>query len=187
MALSLNPDDSLSQYHTSSMFVSSFIHYPAIPTQDLRSGEVVRNPAHSDFSTLTVLFQQDIGGLQIADTSSTNETTSVGVERSARFISVDPKPGAVVINTGYLLRRWTNGRWKNTVHRVLEPQSANEKTAQDSEVMIPERYSVAFFSFPDTATIVEPLSTCLSNDVSIRWKPVNAGEHLLSKRAAMYS
>jgi isopenicillin N synthase-like dioxygenase len=53
--------------------------------------------------------------------------------------------------------------------------------------MIPERYSVAFFSFPDAATIVEPLPTCCSEQAPKKWSPINAGEYLLKKRTAIYS
>jgi isopenicillin N synthase-like dioxygenase len=173
------------------MDVSSLIHYPATPTQRRRLGEVVRNPAHSDLGTLTFLFQRDIGGLEIADMSSTDETTTAAVEKNARFVGIDPKPGTIVVNIGYLLMRWTNGRWRNTVHRVgVPPNLVNKWTPQDSgdlKAMIPERYSIAFFGFPDTATIVEPLATCWSNEKPKRWGPINAGEYLLKKRAALYS
>ncbi len=171
------------------MFVSSLIRYPAISAQRLKSGEFVRNPAHSDFGTLTLLFQQDVGGLQIADMSSTDKTTSAGIEKSGKFVHVDPKRGSIIVNTGYLLMRWTNGRWKNTVHRVLEPPGS-VWTAQDSDDsgwMVPERYSIAFFSFPDAATVVEPLPTCCSDQEPKKWGPIDAGEYLLKKRAATYS
>jgi len=139
---------------------------------------------------LTLLFQQNVGGLEIADMSSTDKTTTAGVEKSGQFIHVDPKPGAILINVGYLLMRWTNGRWKNTVHRVSEPPRLvkNElgEEIDDSEE-VAERYSIAFFGFPDAATIVEPLPTCCSAEKPKRWGPINAGEYLLKKKAGLYS
>jgi isopenicillin N synthase-like dioxygenase len=140
---------------------------------------------------LTLLFQQNVGGLEIADMSSTDKATTSGVEKSGQFIHVDPKPEAVLINVGYLLMRWTNGRWKNTVHRVSEPprSAKNElgKEIDDSEEILVERYSIAFFGFPDATTIVEPLPTCCSDGKPKRWGPINAGEYLLKKRAGLYS
>ena len=171
--------------------MSSLIHYPAVSAQLLRSDEVTRNPAHSDFGTLTLLFQRDVGGLEIADMSSTDKTTSAAVDKSGKFIHVDPEPGTVLVNIGYLLMRWTNGRWKNTVHRVSEPpRSVSNKAAEEIDNLgeiIPERYSIAFFSFPDAATMVEPLPKCCSDQKPKRWGPINAGEYLLKKRAVIHS
>ena len=131
------------------MFVSSLIHYPAISTQRLRSSEIVRNPAHSDLGTLTLLFQHNVGGLEVVDMSSTDKTATAAVEKSGEFIHVEPRPRTIVVNVGYLLMRWTNGRWKNTVHRVLEPprliDSRGTQDIDESGETIPERYSVAFF------------------------------------------
>ncbi|KIW25604.1 uncharacterized protein PV07_08770 [Cladophialophora immunda] len=191
VALDLENEDSFNQYHTGSMHVSSLIHYPAVSTQRLRSGEVIRNAAHSDLGTLTLLFQHNVGGLEVADMSSTDKITTTAVEKEANFIAVDPTPGTIVVNVGYLLMRWTNGRWKNVVHRVVEPancsstQSSQESV--DCDEMTPERYSIAFFGFPDAATMVEPLQSCCSTERPKRWGPINAGEYLLKKRAVLYS
>jgi isopenicillin N synthase-like dioxygenase len=195
--LNLSPEDSLCQYHASSLFDLSLIHYPAISAGRLSSGGLTRNPAHSDFGILTLLFQDEVGGLEIADTSSTSSEISARVERSGRFVHIDPKPGTVIINVGYLLMRWSNGRWKNTVHRVSEPPHWKEQGLQGSKFndtaergggsveAIPERYSIAYFSAPDPATVVEALPCCC-RDQAPRWKPVIAGEYLRRKRAAMY-
>jgi isopenicillin N synthase-like dioxygenase len=161
MALGLGSTESLGQHHTGSMFVSSLIHYPTVSLRQVRSGEVIRNPAHSDFGTLTLLFQRDVGGLQVADMSSTDKTNSTAVNESAKFLDVELNPETILVNVGYLLMRWTNGRWKNTVHRVSEPPSANGRKVREGDEleMVPERYSIAFFSFPDAKTNVGPLGS----------------------------
>lgn len=76
------------------------------------------------------------------------------VERSGRFTQSDPNPGTIIVNVGYLLMRWSNGRWKNTVHRVSEPLHWKEQGLQGSNPhdiperggggveMITERYSI---------------------------------------------
>jgi isopenicillin N synthase-like dioxygenase len=160
--------------------MTSLIHYPAVSFQLLQSGELVRNPAHSDLSTLTLLFQQDVGGLEIADMSSTEKTSSAAVAKSGKFICTDPEPGTVLVLAGYLLMRWTNGRWKNAVHRVMEPRSPTHNKAvreiDHSEGMAPERYSIAFFGFPDAAACIEPLSTCYSDEKPKKWGAINAGD-----------
>ena len=121
VALDLVNEDSLNRYHTGSMHMSSLIHYPAVSTQRLRFGEVIRNSAHSDSGTLTLLLQHDVGGPKIADMSSTDTITTTAVEKDANFIAIDPKPGTIVVIVGYLLMRWTNGRWENVVHRMVDP------------------------------------------------------------------
>ena len=84
MALDLSPGDSLAQLHSASLFTMSLIHYPALPMIDILSGTHTRIPAHSDFGTLTLLFQDDVGGLEIAEPGSANTETSVGFEKEGR-------------------------------------------------------------------------------------------------------
>jgi len=131
--------------------------------------------------------------------SSTSSEASASVERSGKFIHVDPIPGTIIVNVGYLLMKWSNGRWKNTVHRVSEPPHWKKQVVQGSNsndiaeaggrsmAAIPERYSIACFSAPDPATIVEALPCCCGDQAPKRWKPVNAGEYLRKKRSAMYA
>ena len=158
IALDLRPEELLGQYHKGSMFVSSLLHYPEVPAQLIWSGEVVRNPAYSDFGTLTLLFQKNVGGLGIADMSSTDKTSSSAVEKSGQFVHVDPNTASILVNVGYLLMRWTNMRWKNTVHRVSEPPRSLStdiaKGVGDLE-LIPERYSIAFFNQPSRDTLIQ--------------------------------
>ncbi|KAF1813539.1 flavonol synthase/flavanone 3-hydroxylase [Eremomyces bilateralis CBS 781.70] len=188
MSIALGPKESLGPYHTGSMFTSSLIHYPAVSARLIQSGEVVRSPAHSDFGTLTLLFQRDVGGLQVADMSSTDKLSSAAVERTGTFLDVEPNPETILINVGYLLMRWTNGRWKNSVHKVVGPPSSrtSTETVGDQE-LIPERYSIAFFGFPDAETNVESFESCYSDQNPKRWSPLNAGTYLRKKREDVYS
>ena len=178
-ALNLHPTDSLANSHSASQFNMTLLHYPALPTRDLLTGTHTRIPADSDFGTLTILFQDSVGGLEIAEPGSALTTTSNGFEKAGRFRSVAPVPGTVVVNVGYLLMRWSNGRWKNTVHRVVEPPFSDEMT--------PARYSIPFFASPDAATIVEALPGCWSEEVPKRWEAICAGDYIKRKRRAAYA
>ncbi|MCJ1224383.1 hypothetical protein MMC12_001028 [Toensbergia leucococca] len=200
LALNLSSDDSLARHHTGSLFNLSLIHYPALSTQLLRSGDLARIPAHSDFGTLTLLFQDATGGLEIAEPHSAITGTSADFEKSGVFRHIEPKPGTVVVNIGYLLMRWSNGRWKNTVHRVSEPPSPSKEQAlggfdssRSQELSnvarsdtTPARYSIPFFAAPDPATMVEALPGCWSEHSPKRWKSINAGQYLRKKREATY-
>jgi isopenicillin N synthase-like dioxygenase len=96
--------------------------------------------------------------------------------------------GTIIVNVGYLPIRWSNGRWKNAVHRVSEPPRWKEQGLQGSKIndilrrdgggieTIPERYSIAYFSALDPATVVEPLSCCCRDQAPK--KPINDGEYV---------
>ena len=183
VVLKLHPADSLTNFHSTSQFDMSLLHYPALPTRDLLTGTHTRFPAHSDFGTLTLLFQDDVGGLEVAEPGSANTETSIGFEKDGRFRKVTPQPGTVVVNVGYLLMRWSNGRWKNTVHRVVEPPFSDEGGNETT----PARYSIPFFASPDPATVVEALPGCWSEEVPKRWKAISAGDYMKRKRRAAHA
>jgi len=183
--------ESLDQYHTDSGFVCDLIHYPQVLAESLRSAEAFRSNAHSDSGTITFLFQHEVGGLEVADMASTDKTSSAAVDEAAKFIPVEPRPGEILVLVGYLLMRLTNKRWKNTVHRVLEPpcSTGNDKIPKDiddSTEMAPERYSIAFFSYPDSKVTIEPLASCCTDQQSA-FKAINVGEYLRKKRAQITS
>ncbi len=76
--------------------------------------------AHKDSELLTLLLQDEVGGLQAQDLDG-------------RWIDVPPLAGSFVVNTGELLELATNGYLRATVHRVLAPAAGVE------------RFSIAFF------------------------------------------
>jgi isopenicillin N synthase-like dioxygenase len=68
--------------------------------------------AHTDYGIVTILWADAVRGLQILDTEGA-------------WHDVVPVPGALLINLGDLLARWTNDRWISTLHRVLAPVDAH--------------------------------------------------------------
>ncbi|WP_406000119.1 isopenicillin N synthase family dioxygenase [Streptomyces sp. NBC_00829] len=89
--------------------------------------------AHKDYGFLTLLHQDEIGGLQVQ-------------RGDGLFHEVPPMAGAFVVNLGELLEVATNGYLKATNHRVVSPPGALE------------RFSVPFFYNPRLDARVEPLS-----------------------------
>jgi len=83
---------------------ASFVYYPA---QSEDSGEEQFGVApHTDFGVLTVLCQDNTGGLQVQDINGD-------------WIHAPPIEGTLVVNVGDLLSRWTAGEYKSTPHRVV--------------------------------------------------------------------
>lgn len=86
---------------------------------------------HTDPGVLTLLLQDDTGGLQA-------ESAVHG------WIDVEPRPGTIVVNLGDTLQVWTNDRYRAAVHRVL-PMSHRS------------RYSIPYFGNPRRDCVIEPL------------------------------
>jgi isopenicillin N synthase-like dioxygenase len=90
--------------------------------QPTRSG--IRAGAHSDYGSLTLLAQSEIGGLQVRD-----QTSKAGEEQ---WLDVPPREGALVVNIGDCLEFWSRGLLPSTVHRVVEPRVDAERAARYS-------------------------------------------------------
>jgi len=127
-------------------------YYPAQTTPPL-PGQL-RRGAHTDYGSVTILHQDDApGGLQVR----------VGGE----WEDVPHLPGSYVVNIGDLLARWTNDRWVSTVHRVVNPGSADAGR---------DRLSIPFFHQPNFDALIACLPTCRSADQPPKYEPVTSGE-----------
>ena len=76
-----------------------------------------------DYGSITLLFQDSRGGLQVKSPQGT-------------FVNATPVEGTIVVNAGDLLARWSNDAIKSTLHRVVEPPIDEESH--------PARYSIAY-------------------------------------------
>ncbi|GJQ14929.1 hypothetical protein GpartN1_g6720.t1 [Galdieria partita] len=111
------------------------LFYPPVAETGAREGDILAG-IHSDYGTLTLLFQDSCGGLQI--------------EHAQDWINVPAQEDVVVVNAGDLLEIWTGGLIPSTKHRVVV-------TPEMKESSIRGRYSIAFFIHPDDNAIVQPL------------------------------
>lgn len=178
-ALSLPSPDTLSKTHSQSLFQTRLLHYPPIPAPTLRKGEKSRISAHSDYGTLTLLFQDSTGGLEIEDPSS-----------PGTFRPAVPIPGTVLVNIGDLMERWSNGRWRSTVHRVAAPYVNVEKPVDlgkgSGEEILNARYSIPFFATADPETVIEALPGCWGEGRPRRFERTTAWEYVQMKMAKTY-
>lgn len=123
--------------------VYRLIHYPSchfdISASSPGSHKALRVGEHTDFGLFTLLMAGG-PGLQIQGVDG--QWMSVEVDSSSEDKAM------MVVNTGALLARWTNDRWRATPHRVI---AENEDMASRS------RYSIALFVNPHMDAVVEPL------------------------------
>ena len=135
------------------------LHYP--PQAGHIEAETLGCGAHTDYGCLTILAQDDVGGLQLCNSAG-------------EWIAAPPIPGTFVVNIGDQMARWTNGLFAATRHRVINTSGR-------------ERYSLPFFFDPNYDTVVECLDTCRDAEHPPKYPPVTAGEYLLERFDATYS
>lgn len=105
------------------------------PLQDipsLRTGRMSRISEHTDFGTVTLLFQDSVGGLEVE--SQTQPGHYIPVEASSA--------SEILVNIGDSLQRLTNDVLTSVSHRVTVPVSEQDR---ENGVLAP-RYSVAYFA-----------------------------------------
>lgn len=158
-ALDLEPEFFV-KYHNGENCTLRLLYYPATGVDEIQDSQLGAG-AHTDYGLLTLLFQDDVGGLEVLDMND-------------RWQPVDYIESGIVINSGDMLERWTNGRYRSTLHRV-KPKIGHR-----------ERFSIAMFVDPDSATPVAVLDSCISQDKPAQYGPITAGEHLQERIQASH-
>ena len=144
------------------------LHYPPVNRDVfLQNKGQVRAGAHSDYGSITLLFQDSRGGLQVQADDGT-------------WKDVTPIEGTVVVNAGDLLARWTNDKIKSTRHRVVEPPLR----AEGDEY--PARYSIAYFCNPDFDKEIDAIPRTFAAPEDRKYPSVNAGDYLERRLNATY-
>ncbi|KAI1182703.1 oxidoreductase-like protein [Nemania serpens] len=131
------------------------LHYPAISKEKLQSELLARLPAHQDWGTFTMLFQNSQGGLELKDPAT------------QAFLKAKPKDGAFILNIGDMLQRFSNDYFISAVHTVSVPDSDTV-----SPMGIPPRYSVPFFICPDYSYTVSTLPKFVTEERPAKYAPV---------------
>lgn len=156
-----------------------FLHYPG--QKSLNPEGVIRAGAHTDYGSMTLLFQQENQeGLEILSPVSKKWEAVPYVPANPKFIG---ESAPLVINIADQLSYWTGGLLRSTVHRVKFPPKVQE-TGQD-------RYSIVFFSHPNNDTLLEPVPSDLVRSITGRGAnkekvPITAKQHLDKRLAATY-
>jgi len=128
MALVVNqPEDFFEEHLTNPIATQRLLHYWPLKDFDTEIGI----GEHTDYGLLTILMQDDVGGLQVLNA------------KDMAWVHVPPLEGAFVLNVGDMLARWTGNYFKSTVHRVVNVAPVH-------------RYSVPFFLETNLESVIKP-------------------------------
>ena len=119
-------------------------HYPAVELEKLNTGGTFRIAEHTDVGTLTLLFQDSVGGLEVEHQSRPSEFLPVLTSSKSEMI----------VNVGDTLQKWTNGKLRSANHRVMAPRHMAGLAAG----VVPPRLSVAFFGKANPQVLMQPLA-----------------------------
>jgi isopenicillin N synthase-like dioxygenase len=162
------PEDYFVSAHTGENVTLRLLYYPgsdrgasSFESEHGRSAtpEILAG-AHTDYGMMTLLFQDNIGGLQVQSMDGS-------------WLDVVPQSQSVIMNTGDLMAHWSNDRFPSTSHRVR----------RNADVA---RLSIAFFCDPDSKTEVEVLPGLQEEGREVRYVKTTAGEHIQRKLIATH-
>jgi len=152
IALSLElPEDHFVPYYDIPNTQLGVIRYPPHP-RNARENQLGAG-AHTDWGTITVLAQDDLGGLEVRNVEGD-------------WIRATPIPGTFVINLGDLMQRWTNNIYRSNMHRVKNNSSERD------------RFSVPYFHSPRPDARIECLPTCTDAQRPPAYPPCTVVEHI---------
>ncbi|KAK7262143.1 hypothetical protein RJT34_29704 [Clitoria ternatea] len=118
---------------------------------------------HSDYGMVTLLVTNGVPGLQICKEK---------FKQPQVWEDVHHVEGALIVNIGDLMERWTNCLYRSTLHRVMPTGK--------------ERYSVAFFMDPPPNCVVECFESCCSESSPPRFPPIRSGDYLNERFRVTY-
>jgi isopenicillin N synthase-like dioxygenase len=160
LALSLGqPEDFFNVAYAKPLARGQLVYYP--PSSEADEAEERFGVApHTDFGVLTLLLQDQSGGLQVC-------------AKSGDWVEAPPLEGTIVCNIGDLLARWSNDRFASTLHRVINrTQNA--------------RYSIPVFFDPASDTMVDPRDLGVAAD-ACKYDPVKAGSHIAARNSKSFA
>ena len=151
------PPDFFRQIYRKPLVRARLLHYPPQPPD----AEAQSAAEHTDYGTITILWQDEVGGLQVRNAAGA-------------WIDAPPIEDTFVINIGDMLQRWSNDLFVSTPHRVLNRSGR-------------ERYSIPVFYDPDYDTVVECLPHCATPAFPAKYPPIIAGEYITSRYDSSYA
>ncbi|KAJ4826393.1 hypothetical protein Tsubulata_025173, partial [Turnera subulata] len=107
---------------------------------------------HTDMSCVTIVYQDDVGGLQVKS-------------KDGKWMDISPREDVLVVNIGDMLQAWSNDRFRSSEHRVVLKKPIN-------------RFSIAFFwCFEDEKVIWAP-NEAVAEGSTRSYKPFVCSDYL---------
>ena len=157
VAISLGaPADFFADKYDKPLQRTQCVYYPPHPADP--DADLYGVAPHSDYGCVTLLWQDDVGGLEV-----------MGLDGA--WVAAPPVPGALVVNIGDLLARWSNDRYRSTLHRVTNRSGR-------------ERLSIATFYDPDYTAQVSAVELGLAREDALLYPPVLAGDYIIGRISA---
>ncbi|MBL57616.1 MAG: flavonol synthase [Flavobacteriales bacterium] len=135
------------------------LHYFPIEHADQIPADAVRAAEHGDINLITLLMGASAEGLQVK-------------RRDGQWIPITAVKDCLVVNVGDMLQRYTNGRLKSTIHRVVNPPK---------EKMTFSRYSVPFFMHANPDMDLSCLTTCITDECPKQFDDITAEQFLVQR------
>ncbi len=151
------PETALDRHFARPISFLRLLHYPPHPV-DASEDQFGAAP-HTDYGIITLLAQDDSGGLQVRRRYAGGDDG---------WIDAEPLPGTFVLNVADMLARWTNDRFVSTPHRVVNRSGG-------------DRYSLPFFFDTAMDSVIECLPTCTGPGDPPRYAPVRYGDYLMDR------
>jgi isopenicillin N synthase-like dioxygenase len=142
------PPDAFDAAFAESQFSFRLSHYPPVEAEPNQFGIA----PHTDANFLTFLAQTEVPGLQLR-------------LPSGAWLDVPHVPDSYAVNSGDMMTRWTNGRFRSTPHRALPPVGR-------------DRYAIPFFLGPHLDTEIACLPTCQGPDNPPKFPPITYDAYL---------
>ena len=167
-------EEELLKLHSGDYNQLRLLNYPPIPAKALEDGGgFERMPAHTDWSTVTMLFQDDCGGLQVDDP-----------KKPGKYTDVNPIEGALVMNVGDLMMRWSNDTLLSTRHRVSLPPM--EDRISGEERLTRQRKSIVYFLSTDPDALITTMSSCVDEKHPAKYEPITQRDFNALKAKMQY-
>ena len=147
------PEDWLTSMAEDGNTIMRMIHYPPLGNEVPKGA--VRSAAHEDINFITLLVTATADGLEVMD----HDGSWIQVEGDARHIIVD---------SGDMLQNITNGLFKSTTHRVVNPKNSSER-----------RFSMPMFVHPRNEIDLTPRKEFVERTGGTPlYKSITAGDYL---------
>jgi isopenicillin N synthase-like dioxygenase len=150
------------------------MHYPPFSPKSVEQMPSHRISPHTDWGSITLLFQQDVGGLQVRPPHYTSPTLSPDEVWSDAPVFND----MVLVNIGDMMEFWTAGKLKSTWHRVTSNPASNPEHGRIN------RYCFAYFLHPNKDAVLVPIQGQRSEeDYQSRYEGIGrtAEEHIRAR------